>query len=85
MARSRESKKRKTDKPYTVGQLKHDIAEATKVKASYVREAKTKENRFLTLLSGVNAIWKDGALVKILGDEKLDQRPELSGDFAYDS
>jgi len=85
MARSRDGKRRKPDKPYTVGQLKHDIAEATKAKTSYVREAKTKENRFLTLLNGVNTLWEDAECVKILGEEKLDRRPELAGDFAYNS
>lgn len=41
-ARDRASSKRSTPKGYTVSQLQQDIAEATKVKTSYVREAKTK-------------------------------------------
>ena len=44
---------------YTVGQLQQDIAETTRVKTSYVREAKSKENRFMTLLTGVNTLFKD--------------------------
>lgn len=56
-ARSKQAKRSSPDKDYTVGQLKHDIAESTRVKTSYVREAKAKEGRFMTLLSGVNALF----------------------------
>lgn len=65
-------------------QLVQDIAETTKAKSSYVREAKTKENRFMTLLNGINALWKDAAFVALLGAEKLADRPELVGDFNYE-
>ena len=61
-ARSKENKKTIVNKQYTVNQLVHDIAETTKVKTSYVREAKTKENRFMALLNGINVLWKDSAL-----------------------
>jgi len=85
VGRSRAHKKQVAAKKYTVDQLKQDITDVTKEKASYVREAKTKENRFMTLLSGINAIWKDTAFVNMLGEEKLAERPQLLGDFAYDS
>jgi ParB family chromosome partitioning protein len=53
--RARENKNRENaGAKYTVHQLEQDIADATKAKASYVREAQTKENRFLTLLAGIN-------------------------------
>jgi ParB family chromosome partitioning protein len=53
--RAREHKNRQhAGAKYTVHQLEQDIADATKAKASYVREAQTKENRFLTLLAGIN-------------------------------
>jgi ParB family chromosome partitioning protein len=84
-ARARESKKKRTNQDYTVGQLRQDIAEATKVKTSYVREAKTKENRFMTLLGGVNTLWQDAAFRELLQEERLETRPELAGDFQYES
>ena len=86
-SRARDSKHRtgETSAKYTVTQLRQDIAEATKAKTSYVREAQTKENRFMTLLTGINALWKDATLVQILREENLHQRPELAGDFRYDS
>ena len=85
MARAKAGKEKpKTPEQYTLGQLKQDIAEATRTKVSYVREAKGKESRFLTLLAGINALWRDPALVDLLHDEKLSDRPELAGDFAYE-
>lgn len=83
-ARSRENKRRNGPKAYTVGQLKQDIADATKGKVSYVREAKTKENRFMALLGEINRLWKDPEFVAILRAESLTDRPALSGDFQYD-
>jgi ParB family chromosome partitioning protein len=68
-----------------VDQLKQDIVETTKVKTSYVREAKGKESRFLTLLTGINTLWRDGELIALLKAEKLDERPELAGEFAYEN
>ena len=85
MARAKAGKEKpKTPEQYTLGQLKQDIAEATRTKVSYVREAKGKESRFLTLLAGINALWRDPALVDLLRDEELSDRPELAGDFAYE-
>ena len=84
-ARSRESKKRGAPKTYTVEQLRQDIADATKVKVSYVREAETKENRFMTMLGGINTLWGDSQFLAILRKEHLAQRPDLSGDFTYES
>jgi ParB family chromosome partitioning protein len=78
-------KKRATsNKDYTVDQLKQDIAEATKQKTNYVKQAEHKENRFLTLLSGINALWRDDDIRSLLTEEGLDKRPELMGDFKYE-
>ncbi len=77
--------KQTTPEDYTVDQLKEDIVSATKVKTSYVREAKGKESRFFTLLTGISVLWRDPELVQILREEKLDSRPILAGDFAYES
>jgi ParB family chromosome partitioning protein len=86
LARARSGKeKRKTAEQYTVNQLKQDIAEATKTRVSYVREAKGKESRFLSLLDGIHALWRDAELLRILGEEHLLARPALAGDFAYES
>lgn len=88
-ARSRDPKSSNAAKngaaKYTVNQLKTDIEDATRVKTSYVREAKSKENRFITLLNSVNALWKDADLHQILREEKLFDRPVLSGEFHYES
>lgn len=83
-ARSKQAKRSGPEKGYTVGQLKQDIAETTRVKTSYVREAKSKESRFMTLLSGVNTLFQDAALVALLRKRKLDRRPELIGDFHFE-
>ena len=85
MTRSRTGKERKQPSAeYSLGQLKDDIAAATKVKVSYVREAKSKESRFITLLNGINALWSDPEVVSILHEEHLAERPDLAGDFAYE-
>ena len=82
--RAMASADKKVPKQYTVSQLKHDIATAAKHKTSFVREAKTKENRFLTLLNSLNHLWRDPSLRKLLVEEKLQQRPALAGDFTYE-
>ena len=82
-ARARDPKSKSAAK-YTVTQLRHDIEDATRAKTSYVREAKTKETRFMALLSGINLLWKDEAFVELLREEKLPDRPELAGDFRYE-
>jgi len=83
-ARARGLKRSNNQQQYTVQQLQQDIADATKAKTSYVREAQVKENRFLTLLGGINVLWKDPQLMAILSDQGLMNRPALAGDFAYD-
>jgi ParB family transcriptional regulator, chromosome partitioning protein len=83
-ARARSPKTKTTPANYTVDQLKTDIEDATRVKKSYVREAKTKENRFLTLFHGINTLWKDQAFLALLREEKLFERPDLAGDFPYE-
>ena len=83
-ARAKHTKRATVDKEYTVNQLVSDIAETTKAKTSYVREAKSKENRFMTLLAGINTLFKDDGFVAIVRATKLDKRPELSGDFQFE-
>lgn len=83
VARSREGKSKNGAK-YSVSQLRQDIADATRVKTSYVREAKSKEHRFMTLLSGISTLWRDQTFLQLLHEEKLQDRPELVGDFCYE-
>lgn len=83
-ARSKSSKKTPANREYSVNQLQHDIAESTRVKTSFVREAKSKENRFMTLLSGINTLFQDATLVELLTKQKLEKRPELAGDFRFE-
>ncbi len=83
-ARARDPKTRSAAK-YTVSQLRNDIEDVTRAKTSYVREAKTKENRFMTLLNSINALWKDQELLQILREEKLVERPDLAGDFHFEA
>ena len=85
MMRVRSSKDTKPQDEYNVDQLKADIAAATKAKVSYVREAKSKESRFLTLLDGINLLWRDPEFVRLLEEERLAERPALAGDFAYET
>jgi ParB family chromosome partitioning protein len=77
-------KRAASNKGYTVDQLKQDIAEATKQKTNYGKQAEHKENRFLTLLSGINALWRDNDIRTLLTEEGLDKRPDLMGDFKYE-
>ncbi len=83
--RGRSKRSSKVSKQYTVSQLRKDITDATRSKSSYVREAKNKENRFMTLLTGINELWGDADFVEILKKEELHERPELAGDFHYES
>lgn len=71
--------------PYSVQELKRDIASVTELRESYVREAKSKEGQFLTLLTCLNTLWRDAAFVDVLRQENLHIRPDLAGKFQYDS
>ncbi len=81
-ARSRDNKQSKT---YTVAELEQDIKDATDDATSYVRESKTKENRFMTLLNQIDTLWQDSEFVDMLREESLNDRPDLTGDFTYET
>ncbi|MEX2112845.1 MAG: ParB N-terminal domain-containing protein [Pirellulales bacterium] len=83
-ARARDSKSRKSATQYTVTQLRQDIEDATRARTSYVREARTKENRFVSLLGGINALWQDAQFVQLLTEVNLCDRPDLAGEFRYE-
>ena len=80
-SRNRKSSKASNPANYTVKALVNDIADATKAKDSYVREAKERENRLLLLLDGVEALFQDEALVDLLRQESMVDRPELLGTY----
>ncbi|MBN2559744.1 MAG: ParB N-terminal domain-containing protein [Phycisphaerae bacterium] len=66
---------------YTLQDLKRDIAEATMKREGFVRESQSKENRLLTLLEGLNMLWKDERLVALLGQHGMAERPVLTGKY----
>lgn len=66
---------------YTVASLTTDIAGTTQAKDSYVREAQSKEGRLFMLLDGLASLWKDAALMELLREEGLGDRPELAGTY----
>ena len=69
----------------TITTLKKDIQDLTKSKDSFVREAESKENRFLTLLTAINTLWRDAAFVILATEEQVKDRPELVGNFGYEA
>jgi ParB family chromosome partitioning protein len=77
-ARMAHGERRKTkDNKYTVQQLKKDITDATKAKNLFVREAKTRENRVLMLVSAIDALWEDDEFVQLVQAENLADRPQF--------
>jgi ParB family chromosome partitioning protein len=69
----------------TVMMLKKDISDLTKAKDSFVREAESKENRFLTLLTAINSLWRDDAFLRLIAEEQVNARPELVGNIGYEA
>ena len=55
----------------SVKMLKKDISELTKVKGSFVREAESKENCLLPLLTAINVLWRDEVFVRLATEEHL--------------
>jgi ParB family chromosome partitioning protein len=76
---------RKNRADLTVTTLKKDIADLTKAKDSFVREAESKENRFLTLLTAINSLWHDEAFVRLVAEAQVQNRPELIGNVSYEA
>jgi ParB family chromosome partitioning protein len=70
-----------TGRKAALAQLKSGIAKSTREKASFVRQAKDKENRLMALLDGVNTLWKDKGLVVLVESEGLGERPQLEGQY----
>jgi ParB family chromosome partitioning protein len=67
---------------YSLKQLKSDIQKITKEKESFVHEVSVKENRLITLLQDINALWQNEAFASLVQAEGLDRRPELKGTYA---
>lgn len=83
LSRGKQPAKRKpSERPdYTLKDLKRDISKTTEEKERFVRETASKENRVLNLLDGLATIWKDEALMAILKEEGVDERPQLVGSY----
>ena len=62
-----------------------DISDLTKAKDSFVREAASKENRFLMLLTAINTLWHDEAFIGLVKEEQINDRPELVGKVGYET
>ena len=77
------NRKGKSSNPasYTVKALVSDITSTTKVKDSYVQQAKKKENRLLLLLDCIETLFKDKAMLDLLRQEALIDRPDLLGTY----
>lgn len=76
---------KKTRAGVTITTLKKDIHDLTKSKDSFVREAESKENRFLTLVTAINTLWRDATFVILATEEQVSDRPELVGRFGYEA
>jgi ParB family chromosome partitioning protein len=72
---------KKSGRKAALAQLKSGIAKSTREKASFVRQAKDKENRLMALLDGVNTLWKDKGFVSLVKAEGLGHRPKLEGQY----
>lgn len=66
---------------YNLTDLRKDIVKVTREKEGFVREANAKENRLLSLVDGVEQLWKDAAFVELLEREGLAERVQLTGTY----
>lgn len=66
---------------YTVKQLKKDITKLTKEKEAFVNESSIKENRLLSLLDGLNTLWRDKPTAELITSEEVGPVPELKGTY----
>jgi hypothetical protein len=64
-----------------VKQLKTDITKLTKEKEAFVNESSIKENRLLTLLDGLNTLWRDKTTAELMTSEEVGPVPELKGTY----
>ena len=65
------------ESPYTVAQLKEDIAKTVRDKKSFVREASAKEGRLVCLVEGLKALRSHDEFMTLLTAEGLAEMPEL--------
>lgn len=77
-----DGRKRRGSSEYTVATLTQDIASATEAKDSFARQAQGKESRLYTILDGLESLWRDPVLIRLLVAESLDKRPELTGKYS---
>jgi ParB family chromosome partitioning protein len=72
---------RSSSSGYTVKQLKTDITKLTREKEAFVNESSIKENRLLSLLDGLKALWRDKATAELITSEGIGPMPELKGTY----
>lgn len=72
---------RSSSSDYTVKQLKTDITKLTKEKEAFVNESSIKENRLLSLLDGLNTLWRDKTTAELMTSEEIGPVPELKGTY----
>jgi len=69
------------ERPYTVRELKTDIARVTHQKEGFVQQASARETRLLLLLDGLETVFAHEPSVELLREEGLVERPELVGTY----
>jgi len=74
---------RSSSSGYTVKQLKTDITKLTREKEAFVNESSIKENRLLSLLDGLKALWRDKATAELITSERIGPMPELKGTYNF--
>jgi ParB family chromosome partitioning protein len=70
------------ESPYTVEDLRRDIAQTTKEKNSFVRETSLKETRLISLVEGLKHLRSDLPFMELLRSEGLSELPALEGTYA---
>jgi ParB family chromosome partitioning protein len=66
---------------YTVRQLKNDIKKLTKEKDAFINESERKENRLISILDGLNSLWKDKMTAELITSEGIGPMPKLKGTY----
>jgi ParB family chromosome partitioning protein len=71
-------------KPYSLGQLKRDIAQVTQKKASYVNEGEFRERRIMVIICALETLTQSNAFTDLLKAEGLQPFPKLHGTYGIE-
>ncbi|MCX6996615.1 MAG: ParB/RepB/Spo0J family partition protein [Kiritimatiellaeota bacterium] len=69
---------------FNLKDLTREITKATKDKEDFVHETTRKENRLLTLLTGISVLLADSQFLAILKNFDLGTPPQLSGEYGVE-